>query len=884
MSDSASRSNDAHPLQEAKQTFASVFNALPGAYLLLTPDLKIEAVSDAYLAATQTARENLVGKHMLNALKEYTHNLESQVLLQLKASLEQVLATASMHEVPRQCYRIPNAQDPKGYTERYLVLRNSPVHAPQGHISHVIHEVINLTENVEAEMNLQQSQAREARANAEVTQKTEALEQMVILDDAKLQELDKQLKHTNKDLKAAVHMAETAEHKVVQERNLLDSLLEQAPVAIGLFQGEDFVVAKANKRLCAMWGYTPEQVIGKPLLVGVPELQGQGFTELMAEVARTRKPFIGTEVPAQLLQSSGLVETHYFNFVYQPLYDKAGDMLGVLDIAIDVTEQVVYRQQVESLNEELESRVARRTQEVQQAQAEAERQRNRLANFFMHAPAAICILSGPDLVFELVNPVYEQLFPGRKLLGKPILEALPEIEHNEVYRTFRKVYETGLTHEEREMLVPLARPEDGVLENRYFKYIQQARHDEQENIDGVLVFAFEVTDQVNARKASEASAKGLKLLTDSLPALISYVDQERKYRFVNGAYKAWFNQDPEQLVNQSVSNIIGQKAYKNVKGYIDRALSGERVDFDATMPYRNNFIKHIHTSYVPDIQQGKTLGFYALVHDVTDQVNAQEAVLQSEQQAKELANNLATANEELSKTNEQLTRINSDLDNFIYTASHDLKAPILNIEGLMGALIDELPSDTLQAPVVQQITMLISNSVDRFKRTIEHLTEIIKLQKQNNAEASQVNLADIVDDVQLDLASNVKVSRADIRVDLGDCPIIDFSAKNLRSIVYNLISNALKYSSPDRTPLIEIKYTDSPDYHVLSVKDNGLGLDQSQQSKLFQMFQRLHSHVDGTGVGLYMVKRIVDNAGGKIEVESALNKGTEFKVYFRKTQ
>ncbi|MDX5436729.1 MAG: PAS domain-containing protein, partial [Pontibacter sp.] len=400
MSDSATRLTDGQPSNEVPQMPTSVFKALPGAYLLLTPDLKIAAATDAYLTATQTVRENLVGQHVLEALPEQTQSMKGHVLQQLQASLEQVLATGAPHEMPQQCIHLSAPQDSRGYKEHYVVLRNTPVLTSKGRVEHIIHEVVNLTENVQAEQSLQQSQAREARANAEVTQKTEALKQMVLLDNAKFQELNKQLKHTNKDLKTAVHLAEDAQYKVMQERNLLDALLEQAPVAIGLFQGEDFVVTKANNELCAMWGYSPEQVIGKPLLEGVPELQGQGFTELMAEVVRTREPFIGKEVPAQLLQSSGLVETHYFNFVYQPLYDRAGAMLGVLDIAIDVTEQVLYRQQVESLNEQLESRVTKRTQEVQKAQAEAERQRNRLENLFMHAPAAICILSGPDLVFE----------------------------------------------------------------------------------------------------------------------------------------------------------------------------------------------------------------------------------------------------------------------------------------------------------------------------------------------------------------------------------------------------------------------------------------------------------------------------------------------------
>jgi signal transduction histidine kinase len=101
-------------------------------------------------------------------------------------------------------------------------------------------------------------------------------------------------------------------------------------------------------------------------------------------------------------------------------------------------------------------------------------------------------------------------------------------------------------------------------------------------------------------------------------------------------------------------------------------------------------------------------------------------------------------------------------------------------------------------------------------------------------------------------------------------------------VVYNLFSNALKYRHPDRSPHVRLTYQTVDRYHVLEVHDNGLGLDLTQgqdYQKLFAMFQRLHSHVEGTGVGLHMVKRMVENAGGRIEVESQLGRGSTFRVF-----
>ncbi|UOQ76558.1 ATP-binding protein [Hymenobacter sp. 5516J-16] len=108
-----------------------------------------------------------------------------------------------------------------------------------------------------------------------------------------------------------------------------------------------------------------------------------------------------------------------------------------------------------------------------------------------------------------------------------------------------------------------------------------------------------------------------------------------------------------------------------------------------------------------------------------------------------------------------------------------------------------------------------------------------------------------------------------------------FAEKNLRSVVYNLLSNALKYRHPDRAPHVQICCQPQEGYQVLEVQDNGLGLNLQQgQDKLFAMFQRLHTHVEGSGIGLYMVKRMVENAGGRIEVQSELGRGSVFRVYF----
>jgi len=857
-------------------------------------------------------------------------------------------------------------------------------------------------------------------------------------------------------LRASQAREEKARQAAERERNLLNAIISQAPVAIGVFLAETQVVAKANDQLCAMWGTTPAQVLGRPLLEGMPALRGQGFAELIAEVARTGVPFVGREVAAQL-PYQGRLETSYYNFVYQPLYAADGALLGVLDIAVDVTEQVLSRQDVQILNEELataneelqaaneefslnneelthtqlqfrqlnqelENRVAERTAALLAAQHEAEHQRRRLERFFSQAPAAICILDGPDFVFELVNDVYQQLFPGRALRGLPLLEALPELAGQPVWRTLCHVYTTGQMHEATDICIPVAKYPGGPLEDFYFHYIQQARYDEHGNIDGVLVFALDMTEQVLAKQRAtalqaqvlataqqraherenlyhifahtaavicllrgpehridyynpayqrllqgrqllgrtvaevqpEAGPQGFIALLDrvyqtgktfygnELPLEIMGADGQPSHTvYLNFTYQAYqengqtvgisvfaydvteqvlarqqraaqqrqlrelfeqapvaiavlreadylidvanplmsalWGRTPDQVMGRPLLAALPEMRSQGFKESLDRVVKSGKAFVAQEVPARlerHGRLETVHLNFVYQPlrdAQGHVTGVAAVATEVSEQVAARQQVAQANEQ-------LRISNAELDATNQRLMRTNVDLDNFIYTASHDLKAPITNIEGLLTALQEQLPADVRQAEQVEQLLLMMAGAVERFQKTIAHLTDISKLQQVHAQPPEEVDLAEVVEEVRLDLAPELAATQAQLEIDVADCPTISFSPKNLRSVVYNLLSNALKYRAPNRPPVVRLRCHTSQAQVVLEVQDNGLGLDEAQQNQLFMMFQRLHSHVEGSGVGLYMVKKIVENAGGTIAVRSAIGVGSTFVV------
>jgi PAS domain S-box-containing protein len=532
------------------------------------------------------------------------------------------------------------------------------------------------------------------------------------------------------------------------------------------------------------------------------------------------------------------------------------------------------------------------------AVAEARRQQARLEGFLEQIPAAVCVLDGPDMIFERVNPAFGQLYPGRELLGKSVREALPEIARGPFYAVLENIYRTGEAFEGKEVPFPLARREGGPLEEVYFDFIYQPRFNAQRGVDGIFAFGYEVTSQVLARKQVEESRRALGESKDRFQGAVAAIEGI-----------LWTNNAKGEMVGEQPGwGALTGQSYADYQGYgWARAVHAE--DAQATVDAWNQAVadqkpfvfehrvrKHdgqwgwfsIRAIPLPD-EQGRIREWVGVHTEVTRQREAEEALhrlaqeLAAANEELQAANEeIQAANEELSQSNLRLTRINDDLDNFVYAASHDLKAPILNIEGLLKRLDKQFSAETRQNPVVGQIYQFLYGSVDRFKTTINDLTQVARIAKEGTEDVWAVAPAEVLAEVIQDLQPQIGETRAQVETQL-ECQAVLFSRKNLKSVLYNLVSNALKYRSPDREPRVKISCRPEDGYQVLTVQDNGLGMDMRQEDKIFALFKRLHNHVEGTGIGLYIVKKMVENAGGKIGVESQVGVGSTFRVYFKES-
>ncbi|MBF5043901.1 PAS domain-containing sensor histidine kinase [Aggregicoccus sp. 17bor-14] len=265
------------------------------------------------------------------------------------------------------------------------------------------------------------------------------------------------------------------------QRHSLAALFEQAPAFIAHVSGPTHVFDMANAAYVRLFG--GRALLGKPLREVLPELEGQPYFELLDRVYATGEPFTAREMPARLdREGNGTVSEVLVTFVFQPTRAPGGQVDGILIHAVEVTELVRARKEAEA---------------AQQAQA------GLLQALAAQSLVFVALVRGPELVFEMTNSGYRKLFGGRDLVGKPLLEAAPELRGQGFDALIAEVIATGRPFTGREMPVVLEQ-EDGALEERRVSFVYQPVQGASGTFDGVLITGTDVTEAVHARQEAQA--------------------------------------------------------------------------------------------------------------------------------------------------------------------------------------------------------------------------------------------------------------------------------------------------------------------------------------------------------------------------------------------
>jgi two-component system phosphate regulon sensor histidine kinase PhoR len=211
------------------------------------------------------------------------------------------------------------------------------------------------------------------------------------------------------------------------------------------------------------------------------------------------------------------------------------------------------------------------------------------------------------------------------------------------------------------------------------------------------------------------------------------------------------------------------------------------------------------------------------------------------------------------------------------TISHDIKSPLTSLR-LTIDLLKQVPEKGMKRFPV--LLSKVESSMINMQQIINDLTDARWQQHKYQAQEELLSFEHIIEDVRLTLAEQIEASKARITSEI-DISQVMFVRRKLRSVVYNLVNNAIKYRSKDRPPVISIKTTAEDGFMVISIVDNGRGIPEAEFKNIFRKYERLADDVEGTGIGLYLVKEIITNAGGRITVDSEPGKGSIFKVYLK---
>ena len=534
-----------------------------------------------------------------------------------------------------------------------------------------------------------------------------------------------------------------------KERELLSrfqNLVLQASVGIAFFQGEGLIADVTNSFFLQMVGKQEAEFLGKSLSESMPETK-ELFEPIMQAVLKTGVPYYGNEFEF-IINRFGKSETAYFNFTFQPVQEINGRITGIVCVGNEVTDLVI----------------ARKRMEVQTVLFE---------DMLMTSPGFVSTLRGPDHVYELVNEQYQSLFGSRKIQGKPVMVALPELEGQGLDLLLDKVYTTGEPYVGIEVPITLARDEHLAPEERFFNFSYQPMYDENKTIFSILVFGYEVTDQVLAQK--------------------KYIESQ-------------------QLREKELEEKVQQRTLE-----------------------------------------------------------------------------LSEANELLEGKNKELGQMNKELESFTYVSSHDLQEPLRKIQ-ILASRILEKESQSLTDSGKDSFRR-IRKSAQRMQNLIQDLLAFSRLgTAERDFETADLRL--IVGDVVEELGEIIADKQATVdATELGPANIVIFQ---FRQLLHNLLTNALKFSNPGVPPCVVIssrtvrgstvadkKLSPEKSYSHITVTDNGIGFDPQYSEKIFDVFQRLHSkeQYNGTGIGLSIVKRIVENHNGIITATGELNKGARFDIY-----
>lgn len=643
-----------------------------------------------------------------------------------------------------------------------------------------------------------------------------------------------------------------AKHSLAESERQFRNLVMQSPIPMSIFRGEDYIIEMANSVMFQkIWRKKESDIRGRKLLEVFPELNDQKYPALLKKVFTTGKLHKENESIAYVLGDDGL-KKFYFDFQYTPLFETDGEVSGIIVTVNDVTEKVEARKKVEEAEERL--RLAAEATELSTWDLDLQTRKiiysSRLAEIFGHNKSKV--LSHAEMRAQIH----------------------PDDIHEVVEKAFDVALQTGIYKYEARVVKP----------NEEICWIStqgKVYFDEEGRPVKMIGTLRDITEEKEHQQEIQESEQKFRLLADSMPQHIWTADPEGNLNYFNQSVYDYSGLTIEQLNNEGWLQIVHpDDRTENKLIWMDSITTGKDFLLEHRFRRHDGEYRWQLSRAIP--QKDSTGDIQMWVGTSTD-IQDQKIFLN------ELERLVQARTRELEQKNSDLKKMNAELQSFAYVSSHDLQEPLRKIQTFASRIIDKENQNLSEAG--KDYFRRMQEAANRMQTLIQ---DLLTYSRTNTTERAfkKTDLNEILHEITNDLKETLVEKKAIIAADkMCEASIIPFQ---FRQLMNNLIGNALKFSKPGNPPYIKVKSEvvkasdlkiESPfpqsKYCHISVSDNGIGFDPQYKDRIFEVFQRLHGkdEYSGTGIGLAIVKKIVENHNGVIKATGELNKGATFDIY-----
>jgi PAS domain S-box-containing protein len=357
---------------------------------------------------------------------------------------------------------------------------------------------------------------------------------------------------------------------------------------------------------------------------------------------------------------------------------------------------------------------------------------------------------------------------------------------------------------------------------------------------------------VTKRKLAEEK---FRLVVEASPSAVVMVDQHGRIALVNTQTERMFGYHRDELIGQSVEVLVPQRFRDNHPMYRAGFLQQPRVrsmgagrDLFAVRKDGSEFPVEIGLN---PIESSEGLFVLSAILDISERKRAEQA---------------------LKNTNEELEQKNREMEQFVYTVSHDLKSPLVTMMGFVGLLLEDLKAGRHEETI--ESAERIQRGAQRMSEMINDLLQLSRVGRVQN-ELEWVDVTALVHEIGADLAERMGEAGVVLRIQ-EEMPRVMADRTRLGEVFENLLTNAIKYAASGDAPQIVVGSVTMPGQIRFFVRDNGPGIEPKYHNRIFGLFQRLNTNQEGTGMGLTIVARIMQAHGGRCWVESTLGTGATF--------